>query len=192
MTLEQWAALDEEVEGELVDGYLEEEEMPTVVHELLVTWLATVLRSWASRRRGFLLGSDTKIAVGPRRGRKPDLSVFLPPSLPAASDTLVRVPPHLVVEITSPRPRDTRRDRIDKLTDYARARVRNYCIVDPQLRSFELYELGGDGRYTVAMTAVRGRVRLTDCPGLVIDLDALWKEVDRAERAGAEPMVRPR
>lgn len=185
MTIEEWAALDEDVEGELVDGVLEEEEMPSVLHETIVLWLGAILRVWAGRRRGLATGSEAKIAIGPRRGRKPDLSVFLPPSLPALSDTLVRVAPHLVVEIASPRPRDVRRDRIDKLADYARAGVRYYCIVDPQLRSLEVYELGRDGRYTVALSATHGRVRVPGCPGLVLDLTALWGEVDEAERAHA-------
>ena len=185
MTLEEWAALDDEVEGELVDGVLEEEEMPTVLHELVVTWLTSALRGWARRRQGFLLGSEAKVAVGPRRGRKPDLSVFLPPLLPAPSDTLVRVPPHLAVEAASPRPRDVRRDRIEKLGDYARAGVRYYLIVDPQLRSMEVYELGRDRRYTVAATAAHGRIRIPGCAGLTLDLDALWAEVDAAVRVHA-------
>ncbi|MGH7822264.1 MAG: Uma2 family endonuclease [Candidatus Binatia bacterium] len=185
MTLEEWAALDEDIEGELVDGVLEEEEVPTVLHELVVTWLTTALRRWTGRRRGFLLGSEAKVAVGPRRGRKPDLSVFLPPVLPAPSHTLVRVPPYLAVEIASPRPRDARRDRVEKPADYARAGVRYYGIVDPQLRSLEVYELGRDGRYTVALTAAQGRVRVPGCRGLTLDLAALWAEVDGAERAHA-------
>jgi len=183
MTLAEWAALDEDIEGELVDGVLEEEEMPTILHELVVAWMLTVLRRWARRRGGFVVGSEVKIAVGPRRGRKPDIAVFLPPSLPAPSDTLVRVPPYLAVETTSPRPRDVRRDRVEKLADYARAGVRYYCIVDPQLRSLEVYELGHDRRYTVALTAGRGRVRLPGCSGLTVDLSALWDEVDEAEHA---------
>jgi len=117
MTLEEWAALDEDVEGELVDGRLEEEEMPTFLHELVVMWMAAALRTWARRRRGFVVGSATKLAVGPRRGRKADLSVFLPGALPALPDVLIRVTPHLVVEVASPRPRDVHRDRVDKLTD---------------------------------------------------------------------------
>lgn len=182
MTLNEWAALDEDVEGELVDGVLEEEEMPTVVHEVIVLWLGAVLRSWARRRRGLATGSETKLAVGARRGRKPDLSVFLPPLLPAPSDTLVHVAPHLVVEIASPRPRDVRRDRVEKLADYARAGIRHYCIVDPQFRSLEVYELGRDKRYTVALSSGHGRVRVPGCPGLMLDLDALWNEVDEASR----------
>ena len=185
MTLEEWAALEEDVEGELVDGLLEEEEMPSILHELVVAWMVSVLRAWVRRRHGLVVGSEAKLAVGPRRGRKPDLSVFLPPLLPAPSATLVRVPPHLVVEIASPRPRDVRRDRLDKLADYARVSVRYYCILDPQLRSLEVYELGPDGRYTVALSAAEGRVRVPGCPGLVLDLGALWNEIEAAERAYA-------
>jgi Uma2 family endonuclease len=183
MTLEEWADLDDEIEGELVDGILEEEEMPSVLHEIIVMWLAAALRTWARRRGGYVDGSATNLAVGPRRGRKPELSVLLPGKMPAVHDTLVRVPPHLVVEVTSPRPRDTHRDRVDKLTDYARAGIGLYLIVDPRLRSLEVYELGRDGRYAVAGAAGRGRVRVPRCPPLALNLDALWNEVDEAERA---------
>jgi Uma2 family endonuclease len=109
--------------------------------------------------------------------------VFLPPALPAPSDTLVRVPAHVVVEVASPRPRDVRRDRIEKLADYARAGVRYYWLLDPHLRSLEVYELGRDGRYAVALTASHGRVRAPGCPGLIVELAALWKELDRVARA---------
>ncbi len=185
MTLEEWANLDEDVEGELVDGVLEEEEMATFLHELVVGWMFAVLRAWSRRRRGFAVGSEAKVAVGVKRGRKPDVSVFLPGRIPGLPDALVRVAPHLVVEVTSPRPRDAHRDRVDKLGDYARAGIRLYLIVDPQLRSLEVYELGRDGRYSVARAAGRGRVRVPDCPGLVLDLEELWREVDEVARQQA-------
>src|SRR5262245_24511087 len=192
MTLEEWANLDDDVEGELVDGILEEEEMATFLHELVVIWMATVLSPWARRRGGFVAGSETKLAVAPRRGRKPDLALFLSRKLPALGDSLVRIAPHLVVEVTSIRPRDIHRDRVDKLGDYARARIRLYVIVDPQLRSLQVYELGRAGRYSVARAAGRGRVRVPACPGLVLDLDALWSQVDEAERAHARAARRRR
>jgi Uma2 family endonuclease len=183
MTLEEWAELDDEVEGELVDGVLEEEEMPSFLHEVIVGWLIETLRGWARRRGGRVAASEAKIAVGARRGRKPDVSMYLRGRMPAAADRLITVAPHLVVEVTSPRPRDTRRDRVDKLRDYARAGVRDYWILDPQLRSLEVFELGRGGRYAVALTAAAGRSRIPGCPGLVIDLDALWREVDEATSA---------
>jgi Uma2 family endonuclease len=182
MTLEEWADLDDEVEGELVDGLLEEEEMPSFQHEIIVAWLIVTLHGWAHRRGGRVAASEAKIAVGPRRGRKPDVSVYVRNQMPAAADRLITVAPYLVVEVTSPRPRDTRRDRVDKLGDYARAGIRYYWILDPQLRSLEVFELGRGGRYAVALTAAAGRTRVPGCPGLVVDLDALWRELDAALR----------
>jgi Uma2 family endonuclease len=183
MTLEQWAALDEDVEGELIDGVLEEEEMPTVLHEVVVAWLIGALRAWARPRGALVTGSEMKLAIASRRGRKPDAALFLAgKSCPPLSDALARVPPYVAVEVASPRPRDVRRDRVDKLRDYARAGVRYYWLVDPQLRSLEIFELGRSSRYTVAVTASGGRVRVPGCPALSLDLDALWQEIDEIDQ----------
>lgn len=190
MTLEEWADLDEDVEGELVDGVLEEEEMASFLHAVVVIWLGAALRAWARRRGGFVGGSEMKLAIASRRGRKPDLGVFLRGAAPALLDPLVRKPPHLVVEVASPQPRDARRDRVDKLADYARAGFPYYWILDPQLRSLEVYELGRDGRYTIALSAAAGRPRIPGCPGLALKLAQLWNEVDEAERAHRRPAGR--
>jgi Uma2 family endonuclease len=181
LSLEDWADLGEDEPGELVDGVLEEEEMPTVLHELVVSLLNALLRGWARRRKGFALGSEARIAVGPRRGRKPDISVFLPPHLPAPGDSLIRVPPYLVVEVLSPRPRDVRRDRIDKLHDYAKARASYYWVVDPLVRTLEVFELDrARGRYVSVAAVSRGRVRVPGLGSIVLDLDETWKEIDEA------------
>jgi Uma2 family endonuclease len=190
MTLEEWADLDGDVEGELVDGVLEEEEMPTLLHELAVAWLIRTLGAWVRRRGGYVAGSETKVAVGPRRGRKPDVVLFLRGSLPSVEEVLVRTAPHLVIEVVSPRPRDTRRDRIDKLSDYARAGIRYYWLLEPQLRVLEVLELADTARYQVALSAGRGRLRIPGCPGLTLSLDSLWAELDEAALNQARP--RPR
>lgn len=191
MSLEEWAALDEDVPGELVDGVLEEEEIPSFLHEIVVAWLIQVLRTWARRRKGHVTGSETKIAVGPRRGRKPDVAVFLPPNIPALHDSLVRVPPHAVVEVVSPRPRDARRDRVAKLRDYRKAKIRFYWLVDPALRSVEILELCSDGRYVHALSADDGVVaRVPGCPGLKLSLDDLWSGIDEVARSAKRPRAR--
>lgn len=182
MTLAEWGDLDEDIEGELVDGLLEEEEMATFLHEIVVMWLARTLGAWARRRRAYVAGSEAKIAVGARRGRKPDLSVYLRGNTPALTDTLVRVPPHLVVEVISPRRRDARRDRVDKISDYANVGISYYWILDPQLRALEVLERETSAHYRVAAARSRGKVRIPGCPGLVLNLDDLWAEVDEAER----------
>jgi len=81
ISLEEWAALLEDEPGELADGCLEEEEAPDLVHEVLVVALSYLLRTWLRPRGGLVAGSETKLAVSERRGRKPDATQPPPFSL---------------------------------------------------------------------------------------------------------------
>ena len=177
MTLARWADMDEDEEGELVDGLLEEEEMPTTLHEMIVVWFTTALTLWARRHGAVVFGSELKIAVGPRTGRKPDVSVFSREDRPPLDAAIVRTRPLLVIEVLSPRPRDQRRDRVDKLRDYARAGARHYWLVDPQLRTVEMLRLGSK-RYVVETVASKGRVRPRGFVGLSLTLDDIWLSID--------------
>ncbi len=181
MSLAQWAELPEDEPGELVDDRIEEEEMASAIHELIVGFLVAAFRVWAVPRGGFVFGSEIKLGVAPRRGRKGDLVVYLPGQRkPSARASMTRVPPGIVVEVVSPTPRDGRRDRVEKSDEYAAFGVRFYWIVDPELRTLEIHELGPDGRYTRALGATAGLLdRVPGCEGLVLDLDSMWTEVDR-------------
>ncbi|HEY0370960.1 MAG TPA: Uma2 family endonuclease [Thermoanaerobaculia bacterium] len=181
MSFDEWAAMDEDTPGELVDGRLEEEEVPDLLHELVVAWLVRTLGNWLGRN-GFVFGSDAKYAVRSDRGRKPDVAVYLHPELrrPPARG-IVRVPPDVVVEVVSPSPRDERRDRIDKMDEYASFGVSWYWILDPSLQSLEIFELM-DGRYARAARATEGRMEsVPGCAGLQLDLDEIWSEIARLE-----------
>lgn len=181
-SLLEWADMDES--GELVDGRLVEEEDVGALHEVILTWLVWMLRSWLAPRGGFVLTSDVRFGVAPRRGRKPDISAYFAGRRPQPHG-LVTTPPDIMVEIISPRPKDARRDRVDKTNEYAAFGVRFYWIVDPALRSFELFELGADGRYVKAIGASNGVVDpVPGCEGLKLDLDALWAEASRLEGTG--------
>lgn len=189
LTLAEWFDMPEDQAGELVDGRLVEEEAPNCVHEILVILLGSVLRQWVAVRGGFVGGSDAKFAVGPRGGRKPDLTVYLPGSPLPPTSGVIRVPPDIAVEIVSPSPRDGRRDRIEKVAEYASFGIRQYWIVDPTLRSVEFFELGSDESYRYALGATAGIVEsVPGCEGLVLDLDLLWAEIDRLE---AQIVVEP-
>src|SRR5690348_3326809 len=76
MTADEWEALPEDEPGELVNGRLEEEEVPDAVHELTVSWLVWVLRAWLAGQ-GFVFGSELRVRLGPDWGRKPDVCVYL-------------------------------------------------------------------------------------------------------------------
>jgi len=185
-TLDDWYAMDEDEAGEFVDGRLEQEEEPGFAHELVVTWFGQQFRNWLSGRRGFVAGSDAKFAVGSRRGRKPDVSVYLPGSARPPAQGLIRVPPDVVIEIVSPSPRDARRDRIEKLDEYAAFGVSWYWILDPLVRGLEIYGLESDGKYKRQLGAAGGIVtEVPGCGGLSLNLDELWAELDALEADAA-------
>lgn len=180
MTIEQWAALDEDVEGELVDGRLVEEEVPDAPHEVVVMWLTAVLLAYLQQRNGRLLGSESKFALSQRRGRKPDLSVYLSRAQKLPRTGPLRVPPDIVIEVVSPTPRDGRRDRVEKTSEYAAFGARFYWLVDPRLRTVEILGLGADGHYAIQAGASQGTLAVPGCEGLVLDLDAMWRELEDA------------
>lgn len=166
--------MDEDEPGELVDGRLEEEEVPSFAHEFVVIWLARVIGAWLGDR-GWIFGSDAKYSVRPNRGRKPDLTIYL--NQTPAGVGLRRVPPDIAVEVISPTPRDERRDRIEKTDEYAAFGIRYYWIIDLRLQSLEVFELV-DGRYARAARATEGAMtNVPGCAGLSIDLAALWQKL---------------
>ncbi len=180
MTAAEWAALPEDIEGELVDGRLVEEEMPDNVHEEVVRFLIVLLSVWALPRGGFVLPSGATFRTRARRGRRPDVSVYLS-GVPAPPRRGVnRRPPEIAVEVLSPTPSDRRRDRVEKLDEYAQFGVCYYWIIDPEARSLEVFARDEDGRYVLVVAATDGQLTsVPGCDGLTIDLDALWASVDR-------------
>ena len=184
-TVEEWVDMAEDEPGELVDGVLVEEEVTDHTHETAVSWLIRLLGTWVVPLGGYVFGSELKYALGPARGRKPDVTMHLPGGRRLSARGPAHAPPDVAIEVVSPSPRDRRRDRIEKADDYARFGVKWYWLVDPQERSLEVLELVRGKRYARALAVTEGRVtRVPGCPGLSLDLDALWAKVDYLE---AEP-----
>ena len=129
-----------------------------------------------------MAGSDAKFAVVSGRGRKPDLTGYLPGSRRPPARGLIRVPPDIAIEVVSPTPRDSRRDRVEKMADYAAFGVDWYWLLDPQLRSLEVLQLDPQGRYLHVLGAGTGMLEtIPGCEGLTLDLDALWAAIDSLE-----------
>jgi Uma2 family endonuclease len=76
--------------------------------------------------------------------------------------------------------KDHRRDRQDKALDYVRWGVPWYWLVDPEARTLEILRRDEDERYDRGALVSAGVLDVVPgCDGLVLDLDALWAEIDR-------------
>jgi Uma2 family endonuclease len=183
LSVEEWFALPEDMPGELVDGHLVEEEVPDAKHELVVTWLTALLRAWMRGRGGFVLGSGAKMKLDRDKGRMPDASAYLPGNRRPPATGPISTPPDIAIEVVSSAPGDVRRDRIEKMNEYAAFGIRYYWLVDPASRVLEIYELEGNGLYQRAVGASAGKLtRVPGCDGLSMDLDELWSELDLLEQ----------
>ncbi len=174
----EWVSMGEGEPGELVAGFLEEEEVPDWVHELVVTWFISVFRSWLGTA-GFVAGSDLKLLLGAETGRKADVVVILPGSPAPPRHGAMTTPPDILVEVVTPTPRDERRDRVEKMAEYAAFGVPRYLLADPALGSIEVFELDEKGRYARVAAGTQGQLAVPGCDGLVLDIDALWADIAR-------------
>jgi Uma2 family endonuclease len=83
--------------------------------------------------------------------------------------------PDLMVEILSPA--SERRDRVWKLTLYARSDVREVWLADPDSRSFEAFENRSGDLFPLRPDP--NRYASSVLPHLVLDLDELWADSER-------------
>ena len=171
-TWEEFLALPDDDRRELLDGDYVEVEVPTLLHEWIVSVLLMHLMNWVvPRRAGLVIGSGYKVRVAEKRAVVPDLQYFKRPAgLPAQGLDGGR--PDLAVEVISPS--SVRIDRIRKLADYAAIGVPEYWLVDPQHRTFERLVLR-EAHYSIAEALADEAVfRPAEMQGLEIPLGTLW------------------
>jgi len=190
LSLDEWAGLPEDDDRELVDGTLVDSEMPNSIHEYILTWLNKILIPWADSRGARLFQAGLKFGVTPERGRYADMSIFFAGRKRSPGKAAVhRLPPNIIVEIVSPSAQNERRDRVEKVGEYALFGVDWYWIIDPEWRTFEILERGTDGKYRHMLGVGEGVIDpVPGCPELTLDITALWRAVDTmiAESDGEE------
>ena len=141
--------LSREFDGlvEYSDGVLEFLPMPTLLHQLIVDYLHTILKQFVqSRSLGITAFAPLRIRVGERKYREPDV-VFATKSR-ITSNVQPLNGADLVMEVVSDSKDGRERDLIEKRSDYAAAGIPEYWIVDPALDTMTVLKLI-DGSYQI-------------------------------------------
>lgn len=175
LTYEDYVELpDDGRRYEILDGELEMSPAPAPLHQRVSQNLAFALHGHV-RERGLgrvyhapidVLLADTTIV-------QPDL-VFISAAREAiVTRRAVEGPPDLAVEILSPW--SVRRDRVAKATLYARFGIGHYWLLDPEARTFEVYEAERAEYRLVATHGASGTMRTPLFPELELDLALVWE-----------------
>lgn len=138
MSYEEYEALPEHSRAEWVDGVVVmSPTSPTRRHQKVTRRMANFLE--ASLPRTDVIDGLT-VCLPNNRERIPDVTVMAEP--PAGNFIMVGETPLLVVEVLSPSTRSE--DTIRKSAEYFAAGIQQYWVVDPELRTIEVFEHGSD------------------------------------------------
>jgi Uma2 family endonuclease len=151
LTWEAYSDLDDsdDLKGvELVDGFLEEGEIPPRKHGRIVSRLVALLVAWLDQHGGGeVLSQDNRVRIAKRRVRKPDIFLVRKADLAVFErETLVSAP-WLVVEVVTATKRDRTRDLVTKRVDYEAIGARHYWIIDPENDTLDALSIGSDGLF---------------------------------------------
>jgi Uma2 family endonuclease len=173
-------ALPEHLVGEILDGELVVSPRPALAHANAASALGMMLgmpyQLGVGGPGGWWILDEPELSLGVDRRFDPvvpDLAgwrVEIMPNVPLTAQA--KVVPDWVCEVTSPS--SIRHDRVLKLPFYARAGVRHAWLVDPLVKTLEVFRLV-DGLWQVAASfGGDDVVRAEPFDGVDLPLKALW------------------
>jgi Uma2 family endonuclease len=138
-TEQEYLALDTNRLVELVDGKVELLPIPTEKHQMIVLLLCQALIDWAGPRdAGKVLFSGLRVRMRALNIREPDVVFMRTENFHRRHDDAWDGA-DLTMEVVSPD--DPDRDVVTKRTEYARARIPEYWIVDPRAEQITVLKL---------------------------------------------------
>ena len=143
-------------------------------HQRIIELVSNALRDQlGTQRYSFASGLyGLVIRKAPLTSRIPDLAVFELATL-VEQDGYVHSAPQLLVEVLSPS--NTRREREEKLADYASLGVPEVWVVSPEARTVEILYLE-NGLFRTAQILAQGTLTPKLFPQVNVDIAAIWPD----------------
>jgi Uma2 family endonuclease len=137
--VDEFLALPDSEQFELVDGYLVERNMGA-----LSSWvgasLTALLFRYAAEHGGWVFGPDASYQCfpeAPRKVRRPDVSLIRAERMNVIPDGVITIAPDLAVEVISPN--DTYYEVEAKVDEYLAAGVKLVWLISPQNRTVTIF-----------------------------------------------------
>ncbi len=176
-----YLALDTNHMVELSDGVVEFLPMPTILHQLIVGYLHTLLKAFvASRGAGFVLFAPLPVRLGPGKFREPDVVYCRPERIPKLTGQPEGA--DLVMEVVSEGSAQRERDIEIKRNEYATAGISEYWIVDPEEQRVTVLALEGTVYRTHGVFGPSGQATSVLLPGFTVDVGAVFALAESLEK----------
>jgi Uma2 family endonuclease len=176
VTYEEWLRMPE-VSGlreEVVNGEIRIMPPPKLKHGLIVRRLCKAFDSQTDDRQVLVLDVDFGLVTRrePLTTRVPDLAVF-EWSTVVERDGYIHSAPQLAVEALSPS--NTRRERDEKLADYATLGIPEVWIIAPEGRTVEVLYLE-NGQFRGHAVLTDGILTPKHFPGVEVRISEIWPD----------------
>jgi Uma2 family endonuclease len=176
VTYEEWLRLPEVSDAveEVVDGEIRIMPPPKWKHSEIVDNLFAQIRLQIDPRQIKVKASQFGLIIrrSPLTTRVPDLAVFQADTI-VEQDGYIHSAPQLVVEVLSPA--NNRREREEKLADYASLGVPEAWVVSPEGLTVEVLHLK-EGQLRTTDVLKAGLLKPVHFPGVQIDIARIWPD----------------
>jgi Uma2 family endonuclease len=176
VTYEEWLRMPEvgDATEEVVNGEIRIMPPPKWKHSEIVDRLAARMWAQVDDREIKVKASQFGLIIrrSPLTSRVPDLAIFDAATM-VEQDGYIHSAPQLVVEVLSPA--NTRREREDKLGDYASIGVPEVWVVSPEARTVEILYLA-DGYLRSAQILREGILAPRHFSAVRIDIAQIWPD----------------
>ncbi|MPZ14849.1 MAG: Uma2 family endonuclease [Chloroflexi bacterium] len=167
---------------EIIDGELFVSTQPSWEHQFICAEIVAALHQWSRSTGAGVVNFAPGLIFSEDQNVAPDIVWVSAERLPLLleADRKLHAAPDLVVEVLSPGPKNEQRDREVKLNLYSRRGVREYWIVDWQLRQIDIYRRS-NAALELATTALDGEtVRSPLLSGFELPLSDLFGRLPAA------------
>lgn len=176
VTYEEWLRLPEVDEGreEVVNGEIRVMPPNKSLHAIVTSNLVAALLDQLNRRSYYVFSGSFGLVIrqNPLTCREPDVAVFDRATV-VEKDGYFHSAPQLAVEVLSPA--NTRREREEKLGDYAAIGVPEVWVVSPEARTVEVLCLK-DGYLRTAQILSQGVLEPGGLPQVRVPIADIWPD----------------
>ncbi len=159
---------------EILEGFLVKEPSPNVMHQRVSRRLQRILEDYFQKvdPEGEVFDAPLDITLSDMTVVQPDLFYIASKDNEIIKENRIDGPPLLVVEILSPH--NPRKDRLQKMQIYQKAKIKHYWLVNPADKTLECFALR-DGVYALLAAGMdKDIVEHPDFVDLSISLEKLW------------------